>query len=76
MKNFLKNFKTWKDTNKFTMFIGSILSLLVIALPYSAGIIASVLFIENETAYLIISALLFVAFGANFISFTKYMNKL
>ena len=76
MKNLLKNFQAWKDKNKFTMFLGTILSLIVIAIPFIVGIFAVVNFIEGETTYMLLSALLFVAFGVSYVMFSKYMNKI
>ena len=76
MKFLLKSFQAWKSKNKFTMFAGSILSLIIIALPFIAGIFAAVTFIEDETSYMVVALLCFLTFAGAYIGFTKYMNKL
>jgi hypothetical protein len=76
MKKFLENVKIWAANNNARTRLVSFLALLIIAIPFVVGIFASVYFIEDDTTYMLLSLLCFIAFGVSYFGFTKYMNKL
>jgi len=75
MIDLLKKIKLWGNSNG-KMILLSVISLILIALPFVGAIIAVTNAIENETVYMILDLILFVLFGITYVAFTKFMNKL
>jgi hypothetical protein len=75
MIKLLKKIKLWANSNG-KMILVSVLSVILIALPFVGVIITVTSTIENETVYMILDLILFVLFGITYVSFTKLMNKL
>jgi len=75
MIDLLKKIKLWANSNG-KMILLSVISLILIALPFVGAIVAVTNAIENETVYMILDLILFVLFGITYVAFTKFMNKL
>lgn len=75
MIDLLKKIKLWANSNG-KMILLSVMSVILIALPFVGAIIAVTNAIENETVYMILDLILFILFGITYVAFTKFMNKL
>lgn len=75
MIDLLKKIKLWANSNG-KMILLSVMSVILIALPFIGAIIAVTTAIENETVYMILDLILFILFGITYVAFTKFMNKL
>jgi hypothetical protein len=57
------------------MILVSVLSVLVIGLPFMIGIYFISTTIKNETLYMSLDLVLFLLYGVSYVMFTKYINK-
>ena len=75
MKNLLRVIKNWANESNGKMILVSVLSVLVIGLPFMIGIYFISTTIKNETLYLSLDLVLFLLYGVSYVMFTKYINK-
>ena len=76
MKNLLRVIKNWANESNGKMILVSVLSVLVIGLPFMIGIYFISTTIKNETLYMSLDLVLFLLYGVSYVMFTKYINKL
>jgi len=76
MKNLLRIIKNWANESNGKMILVSVLSVLVIGLPFMIGIYFISTTIKNETLYMSLDLVLFLLYGVSYVMFTKYINKL
>ena len=75
MKNLLRVIKNWVNESNGKMILVSVLSVLVIGLPFMIGIYFISTTIKNETLYMSLDLVLFLLYGVSYVMFTKYINK-
>lgn len=75
MKNLLRVIKNWANESNGKMILVSVLSVLVIGLPFMIGIYFISTTIKNETLYMSLDLVLFLLYGVSYVIFTKYINK-
>lgn len=75
MKNLLRLIKNWANESNGKMILVSVLSVLVIGLPFIIGIYFISTTIKNETLYMSLDLVLFLLYGVSYVMFTKYINK-
>ena len=75
MKNLLSVIKNWANESNGKMILVSVLSVLVIGLPFMIGIYFISTTIKNETLYMSLDLVLFLLYGVSYVMFTKYINK-
>jgi|32_taG_2_1085360.scaffolds.fasta_scaffold04280_4 hypothetical protein len=75
MKNLLRVIKNWANESNGKMILVSVLSVLVIGLPFMIGIYFISTTIKNETLYMSLDLVLFLLYGVSYVMFTKYINK-
>jgi hypothetical protein len=75
MKNLLRLIKNWANESNGKMILVSVLSVLVIGLPFMIGIYFISTTIKNETLYMSLDLVLFLLYGVSYVMFTKYINK-
>jgi hypothetical protein len=75
MKNLLRVIKNWANESNGKMILVSVLSVLVIGLPFMVGIYFISTTIKNETLYMSLDLVLFLLYGVSYVMFTKYINK-
>ena len=75
MKNLLRLIKNWANESNGKMILVSVLSVLVIGLPFMVGIYFISTTIKNETLYMSLDLVLFLLYGVSYVMFTKYINK-
>ena len=75
MKNLLSVIKNWANESNGKMILVSVLSVLVIGLPFMLGIYFISTTIKNETLYMSLDLVLFFLYVVSYVMFTKYINK-
>ena len=76
MKNLLSVIKNWANESNGKMILVSVLSVLVIGLPFMVGIYFISTTIKNETLYMSLDLVLFFFICCfHMFMFTKYINK-